>query len=428
MMMRFSCCRECPMTSELKAPRVGLVLEGGGAKGAYAIGCLRALYDNGIRFDAVAGTSVGALNAAIVATNKIVFGEEFWSSLTFRRVFKTNLFFWFAMPAQLLGLLAQYPFSPFGSNVNPKKGIVALYSWAAALLLFIFALPAALKPSIAYEILLEFTLPATLIIAPIAILCSIPYVVRLVGWSGFDPSPLALTIRNELAEATYSIPTYATLSIKKDIFDPDFPNFWVTPFAPIAIPSEINIPVYARIDRIAPKWRELALLASAALPFGIFPSITLGPSEYIDGGLADNAPIFPLIEEEQCDVIVIIRLQPSISETWYEAHWKEVDRNLRVAELSMDECRKSYHQRPIFFPSVMNVPYREFPASVRTIVISPKTSLGGFLSGTMNFRYLYSTKLMKQGYQDGCLAVCEASALLLSQPSSISQRIYANPV
>lgn len=47
--------------------KFGLVLEGGGAKGAYHIGVYRALYEMGYRFDAIAGTSIGALNGAILA-------------------------------------------------------------------------------------------------------------------------------------------------------------------------------------------------------------------------------------------------------------------------------------------------------------------------------------------------------------------------
>lgn len=39
----------------------GLVLEGGGAKGAYQIGAWKALKEAGVKINAVAGTSVGAL-------------------------------------------------------------------------------------------------------------------------------------------------------------------------------------------------------------------------------------------------------------------------------------------------------------------------------------------------------------------------------
>lgn len=48
--------------------KVGLVLSGGGAKGAYQAGVLRALAEAGIKVDVVAGASIGALNGAMVAS------------------------------------------------------------------------------------------------------------------------------------------------------------------------------------------------------------------------------------------------------------------------------------------------------------------------------------------------------------------------
>ena len=47
--------------------KVGLALSGGGSKGAYQVGMLKALVELGGQVDAVAGTSVGALNAAVIA-------------------------------------------------------------------------------------------------------------------------------------------------------------------------------------------------------------------------------------------------------------------------------------------------------------------------------------------------------------------------
>ena len=44
----------------------GLVFDGGGARGAYQIGAWRALSEAGEKISAVAGTSVGALNGALV--------------------------------------------------------------------------------------------------------------------------------------------------------------------------------------------------------------------------------------------------------------------------------------------------------------------------------------------------------------------------
>ena len=49
---------------------VALVLQGGGALGAYQAGVYEALLEHGIEIDWVAGISIGAVNAAIIAGNK----------------------------------------------------------------------------------------------------------------------------------------------------------------------------------------------------------------------------------------------------------------------------------------------------------------------------------------------------------------------
>lgn len=48
--------------------KVGLVLSGGGAKGAYQVGVLKALLELGTRIDVVAGASIGALNGAVLCS------------------------------------------------------------------------------------------------------------------------------------------------------------------------------------------------------------------------------------------------------------------------------------------------------------------------------------------------------------------------
>ncbi|HRT84632.1 MAG TPA: patatin-like phospholipase family protein, partial [Bacteroidales bacterium] len=47
------------------AQSVGLVLSGGGAKGLSHVGAIKALEDNGIPIDYVAGTSMGAIVGAL---------------------------------------------------------------------------------------------------------------------------------------------------------------------------------------------------------------------------------------------------------------------------------------------------------------------------------------------------------------------------
>jgi NTE family protein len=47
-----------------------LVLQGGGALGAYQVGVYQALHERGIEPDWVIGTSIGAINAALIAGNR----------------------------------------------------------------------------------------------------------------------------------------------------------------------------------------------------------------------------------------------------------------------------------------------------------------------------------------------------------------------
>jgi len=66
----------------------GLVLEGGGGRGAYEIGACRALYEKGIKFSCIAGTSVGALNGAILVQNDIEKAYDIWYNLSPSKVIK----------------------------------------------------------------------------------------------------------------------------------------------------------------------------------------------------------------------------------------------------------------------------------------------------------------------------------------------------
>ena len=62
----------------------GLILEGGGAKGAYQVGAYKALKEMGIEFDGVAGTSVGALNGAYIVQDDIDIIESIWLEANYR--------------------------------------------------------------------------------------------------------------------------------------------------------------------------------------------------------------------------------------------------------------------------------------------------------------------------------------------------------
>ena len=60
---------------------LALALEGGGAKGAFHMGAMKAFFEEGYEFDAVAGTSIGALNGAVIAQGDFELGYRWWREM-----------------------------------------------------------------------------------------------------------------------------------------------------------------------------------------------------------------------------------------------------------------------------------------------------------------------------------------------------------
>ena len=59
----------------------GIALEGGGAKGSFHIGAIKALKELGVDFQVVAGTSIGAINGALIAAGQFEMLETLWETL-----------------------------------------------------------------------------------------------------------------------------------------------------------------------------------------------------------------------------------------------------------------------------------------------------------------------------------------------------------
>ena len=70
--------------------RIGMVLQGGGALGAYQAGVYEALHEAGLEPDWVAGVSIGGINGAIIAGNHPEYRlerlREFWETITDRPI------------------------------------------------------------------------------------------------------------------------------------------------------------------------------------------------------------------------------------------------------------------------------------------------------------------------------------------------------
>jgi len=130
-----------------------LVMQGGGSLGAYECGVYKTLAKRGIKFDIIAGTSIGAVNAAIIAGSKndvepAAQLEDFWlnvaekitpsvlpdglrcmvSSMHAATYGNMNTFMplWFMMPNPNEGLFSYYR-SPYLYSITPLKNTLSKY-------------------------------------------------------------------------------------------------------------------------------------------------------------------------------------------------------------------------------------------------------------------------------------------------------------
>lgn len=68
----------------------GLVLEGGGTKGSYHAGVYKAILEEKIEIDGVTGTSIGALNGAMIVQDDFNLCLDIWKDMSYSMVIKAN--------------------------------------------------------------------------------------------------------------------------------------------------------------------------------------------------------------------------------------------------------------------------------------------------------------------------------------------------
>jgi NTE family protein len=71
----------------------GIVLEGGGARGAYHIGACKAIFELGIEIQGIAGTSIGAINGAMVAQNDLDKAYDIWYDISPAKIFDIDEYY-----------------------------------------------------------------------------------------------------------------------------------------------------------------------------------------------------------------------------------------------------------------------------------------------------------------------------------------------
>ena len=98
---------------DLSGKRIGVVLCGGGAKGAYHIGCWKALRAAGLdRVHALSGSSVGAINAVFIASGRLDAAEQAWREMRIRDVVGLRKQSALRLPLWVVAALGS-EFSPF---------------------------------------------------------------------------------------------------------------------------------------------------------------------------------------------------------------------------------------------------------------------------------------------------------------------------
>lgn len=112
--------------------KYGLVLEGGGAKGAYQIGVWKALREAGVQIEAVAGTSVGALNGALICMDRLEEAEQIWKTIAYSNVMEVDdsrmeqLFHGKLKVTEAVKEVMGF-FNEGGKDITPLKNLIAEY-------------------------------------------------------------------------------------------------------------------------------------------------------------------------------------------------------------------------------------------------------------------------------------------------------------
>jgi NTE family protein len=229
-----------------KAQRV-LVLQGGGALGSYQAGAYQALCHHDFEPDWVAGISIGAINAAIIAGNpreqRVGRLKEFWDMVS-----------------------APVPWTPVTSGDRGRS----LFNETSAALIATFGVPGFFRPRIPPAPLWPQGSPQS--------------------QSYYDTSPLRATLerlvdfdRINALETRLSVGAVSVTTGNFRYFD--------------------NFEMRKQGKKIGPEH----IMASGALPPG-FPSIEIEGEHYWDGGIASNTPLDYVLDEEITNDLLIFQV------------------------------------------------------------------------------------------------------------------------
>jgi predicted acylesterase/phospholipase RssA len=439
----------------LSDKRVGLVLGGGGAKGAYQIGVWKALREKGFaKFDVIAGTSVGALNGALVANGDVAAAERVWREIEFPRWEPRLIGMLVTAYAVLFGPLIVAALSlVLGVIVELTSGDAGLAWWLSVVSLYSAVTSLGIGSWVI--IFASQRKPFILIEAPILLIASIPTFMGsmiLTSSTRFDASPWswifplaafpigflfavpglscqaifqrsgqlfsgaaivgAIERNLDLDRMRRNVSAvFVTMARGHSGWDPFRPNFrrvepgWRE--VDMEQPHTLDVWVAEYVDLCSVRDQHKAveiLRLSGALPW-VFNSGSQAEQMVVDGGLADNLPILPVLLAS-LDLIVIVSLTPrskmtlQILQDQLDALW----RRQALPQLSDDEIVSLYRDLVRNRASTV-IPDGPQLRGNNIFVFAPEKPLAQwkmfpFLTGTMNFRSHVMEEWLQRGYDE----------------------------
>jgi len=125
-----------------KQRQIVLVFQGGGALGAYQAGVYQALHEAGIEPDWIIGTSIGAINASLIAgnepENRLERLEEFWRRMRRKELWGLSTWpglsdttsYWSTLPGGIPGFFEPNPLALLGAHYPLGRDKAGYYSTA----------------------------------------------------------------------------------------------------------------------------------------------------------------------------------------------------------------------------------------------------------------------------------------------------------
>jgi hypothetical protein len=413
---------------ELKGRRIGLLLSGGGAKGAYQIGCWKALRELGLdNFTAIAGSSVGAMNAVLVGTGRLDKAERAWRRLQSADVFCLSIRRALLLPLWIVAALGS-EFSPFKITRFADTTAHEHTLWRYAYPITCAAAAAAVwgsRPWLHGQLLVA----AAIVAAVCAVAAVLSLAQPLLRPTFLRPvlttnAPLARTLASAWSDndakalQRRGTPVYGVLST----------------YAPHAGGAHLWggwAPHYVRLDRLEGPALRRTLLDGCAVP-GFFEAGKTADRWVVDGSWTDNVPAAPLFfgDTPPIDVLFVlclkqtVRLRPRHNSLWGLLVLPVRD---RLAATRKEDLRWWAERRWDTYRCAVVAECPEQRSGPKTmpliVTVAPSRRVGTFLTGTLWFSRRKAADLIDLGERD----MRAALARLVTGVPSTAADLSLNP-